>query len=488
MLLSFYKSFLKHTTMTQEGKSLSAFSRFWQLLKQSLHGENLDFTTGSIRRAVLLLAIPMMMEMMMESVFALVDLYFVGHLENSSFAVQTVGLTESVLTIVYSIAIGMSMAATAVVSRRIGEKDPVAAAKAGMQAIVVAVAVDIVIAVLGFIYATDILILMGSSAESAEFGTPFMRLMMGGSFVIMLLFLFNGIFRGAGNAAIAMKSLWIANICNIVLCPIFINGLGPIPAYGLTGAAIATTLGRGFGVLYQLYNLLNGKGMLKVAAAYFIPHWEQIKALVKIAAPGVLQFVIASCSWIFLAQVVATTGGDEGSAGYQSALRIMMFFMLPAWGLSNAAATLVGQNLGAKEVDRAERSVLVTARFNAIYMGIIMVITLIAADYIMWFFTNNAHVHDIAVKAIRILSAGYIFYGIGMVLINAFNGAGDTKTPSWVNFFGFWLCQIPLAYLLAKYFKMGPTGVFLAIPIAETAMTIASIILFKRGRWKSIKV
>ncbi len=474
--------------MTQKGRSLGVSSRFFTLLKQSLKGENIDFTQGSIRRAVLLLAIPMMLEMAMESVFALVDLYFVGHLENSSFAVQTVGLTESVLAVVYSIAIGMSMAATAVVARRIGEKDPVAAARAGMQAIIIAVAVNVVIAVLGFIFATDILVLMGSSQASAEFGTNFVRIMMGGSFVIMLLFLFNGIFRGAGNAAIAMKSLWIANICNIILCPILINGLGPIPAFGLTGAAIATTIGRSVGVAYQLYNLFNGKGMLKVSLSYFAPKIDQIKELVKIAAPGVLQFVIASCSWIFLARVVATTGGDEGSAGYQSALRIMMFFMLPAWGLSGAAATLVGQNLGAKDVGRAERSVFVTAKFNAIYMGIIMVITLIAAEPMMGFFTDNPHVHTIGVEAIRILSAGYVFYGIGMVLINAFNGAGDTKTPTWVNFFGFWLLQIPLAYILAEHFTMGPTGVFLAIPIAETVMTVVSVVLFKKGRWKKVEV
>lgn len=468
--------------MTIENQQSGAFNRFFELLKQSLKGENIDFTQGSIRRAVILLAIPMMLEMAMESVFALVDLYFVGHLENSSFAVQTVGLTESVLSVVYSIAIGMSMAATAVVARRIGEKDSVSASKAGMQAIIIAVAVNVVLAILGLIYATDILILMGSSEESAIFGTPFMRIMMGGSFIIMLLFLFNGIFRGAGNAAIAMRSLWIANLCNIILCAIL------VPAMGLTGAAIATTIGRSVGVLYQLYNLFNGKGILKVAASYFLPDWEQIKSLVKIAAPGVLQFVIASCSWIFLAELVATTGGDEGSAGYQSAIRIMMFFMLPAWGMSGAAATLVGQNLGAKLVDRAERSVFVTAKFSVSYMAIIMVICLLAADPMMWFFTNNAQVHDIAVEAIRILSAGYIFYGIGMVLLNAFNGAGDTKTPTWVNFFGFWIIQIPLAYVLAKHFNWGPTGVFWAIPIAETFMTIISFILFRRGKWKKIEV
>lgn len=474
--------------MTQVVQRKNAFSRFFILLKQALKGENIDFTKGSIRRAVLLLAIPMMLEMMMESVFALVDLYFVGHLENSSFAVQTVGLTESVLTIIYSIAIGMSMAATAVVARRVGEKKPEAAARAGMQTILVAVAINTIFAIVGFIYATDILILMGSSEASAKFGTNFFRIMMGSSYVIMLLFLFNGIFRGAGNAAIAMKSLWIANICNIILCPIFINGLGPIPAFGLTGAAIATTLGRSIGVSYQLYNLFNGKGILKVVSAYFVPHWQQIKGIVKIAAPGIMQFVIASCSWIFLAQLVATTGGDEGSAGYQSALRIMMFFLLPAWGLSNAAATLVGQNLGAQQVDRAEKSVFVTAKFNVIYMASITGITFLAADPIMWFFTNNTHVHDIAVEAIQILSVAFVFYGVGMVLINAFNGAGDTKTPTRINFFGFWLFQIPLAYILAKVVNLGPTGVFIAIPVSEMCISMAGVILFKRGKWKKVKV
>ena len=475
--------------MSNEQKGFSnKLSKIYTLIKQSLNGKELDFTQGSIRKAVILLAIPMMLEMAMESVFALVDLYFVGHLKNSSHAIQTVGLTESVLTILYSVAMGISMAATAVVARRIGEKDPTAAAKAGMQAIIVALSINLLLIVPGFIFATEILIKMGASPESAIYGAPFMRITFAGSFVIMLLFLLNGIFRGAGNAAIAMKSLWIANICNIILCPLLIYGFGPIPAFGLAGAAMATTLGRLIGVVYQAHNLFSGKGMLKVAASYFIPDVEQIRAIIKVAAPAVLQFVIGSCSWIFLAQVVATTGGDEGSAGYQSALRIMMFFMLPAWGLSGAAATLVGQNLGAKEVDRAERSVIVTAKFSIIYMATITLISQLCAEPIMWIFTNNVRVHDIATQAIRILSAGFIFYGIGMVLINAFNGAGDTKTPSWVNFFGFWLFQIPLAYVLSKHFNMGPVGVFLAIPIAEAAMTVASIVLFKKGRWKTIKV
>lgn len=472
-----------------EKKSKNIFSRIFSTIKMALNGEsNYDFTSGKIKTAVILLAIPMVLEMMMESVFALVDLYFVGHLENSSFAVQTVGLTESVLTIIYSLAIGISMAATAVVARRIGEKDPVAAAKAGMQAIVVAVSINTVISIFGVVFATDLLMWIGSSRKSAIYGTPFVQIMMGGSISIMLLFLINGIFRGAGNAAIAMKSLMLANACNIILDPILINGWGPIPAYGLTGAAIATTIGRSIGVVYQVYHLFNGKGVIKMIMAYLTPDFEQIKALLKIAAPGVLQFVIASCSWIFLAKLVATTGGDQGSAGYQTALRIMMFFILPAWGLSGAAATLVGQNLGAKQVDRAEKSVFVTAKYNVIFMAVITIITLTGAQYIVSLFTNDEVVLKIAVEALQIVSVGYVFYGIGMVLINVFNGAGDTWTPTKINFFGFWLFQIPLAYFLAKYLKMGPTGVFMAIPIAEACITIAGYILYKKGKWKRIEV
>ncbi len=475
--------------MTENKPSKGMLSRIFLTVKMALKGESdFDYTSGKIKTAVILLAIPMVLEMMMESVFALVDLYFVGHLENSSFAVQTVGLTESVLTIIYSIAIGISMAATAVVARRIGEKDPVAAAKAGMQAIVVAIAINTILSVFGIVYATDILIWMGSSEESAVYGTSFVQIMMGGSLSIMLLFLINGIFRGAGNAAIAMKSLMLANGCNIILDPILINGWGPVPAYGLTGAAIATTIGRSIGVIYQLYHLFNGKGVIKMMMAYVTPDFEQIKALVKIAAPGVLQFVIASCSWIFMANLVATTGGDTGSAGYQTALRIMMFFILPAWGLSSAAATLVGQNLGAKQIERAEKSVFVTAKYNVIFMAFIMVVTLTAARYIITWFTNDKAVLDIAVQAIQIMSLGYVFYGIGMVLINAFNGAGDTWTPTKINFFGFWLFQIPLAYFLAKFLNMGPTGVFMAVPIAETCITIAGYILYKKGKWKKIEV
>jgi len=474
--------------MSQSTKAQGKLSSFFDILSQSLKGHEVDLTSISIKRAIVLLAIPMMLEMAMESVFALVDLYFVGHLKNSSHAIQTVGLTESVLTIIYSLAIGLSMAATAVVARRIGEKNPEAASKAGMQTIVIAVAVNVLISIAGLIYARDILLLMGASTETADHGTTFVRIMMGGSIIIVLLFLINGIFRGAGNAAIAMQSLWIANIANIILCPIFINGFGPVPAFGLTGAAIATTIGRGLGVTYQVYNLFSGKNALKIRISHFVPDFTQIKAIVKIAAPAIFQFVIASCSWVFLAELVATTGGDEGSAGYQTALRLMMFFMLPAWGLSNAAATLVGQNLGAGHIDRAEKSVFQTLKYILIFMAVVSVLFLTCGHLFASFFTADEKVIAIASKALKILSIGFVIYGAAMVFSSAFNGAGDTWTPTKINVFAFWLFQIPLAYFLAKYLEMGPTGVFIAIPTAEAGIAIAAFILFKKGKWKKTMV
>ncbi|MDP9230877.1 MAG: MATE family efflux transporter, partial [Bacteroidota bacterium] len=430
-------------------------------IKQAIRGDQRDYTIGSIRKAVFMLAIPMILEMMMESVFAVVDIYFVGHLPNSSHAIQTVGLTESVITIIYSLAIGISMAATAMVARRIGEKDPDGAAKAGMQAIILSVFVTIIISIAGFVFADDILRLMGAEKDTIVIGTTYTRIMMGGSMVIMLLFLINGIFRGAGDAAMAMKSLWLANLCNIILCPLFIRGLGPIPAFGISGAAMATTIGRGFGVCYQLYHLFRGRGQVKIRAHHLKIDWPIIKSVINIASPGTFQFIIASCSWIFLAKMVADTGHDIASAGYQIAIRVIVFFILPAWGLSNAAATLVGQNLGAKQPERAEQSVIKTARYNTVFMALVSIFLLVFTDIVISIFTKDENVKRYAVQALRIVSAGYIFYGIGMVMANAFNGAGDTWTPTWINLFGFWLFQIPLAYLLAIVFKMGPTGVFI---------------------------
>jgi putative MATE family efflux protein len=417
-----------------------------------------------------------------------VDLYFVGHLPNASNALQTVGLTESVLTIIYSLAIGISMAATALVARRIGEKNEEAAAHAGAQAILLSVFVTVVISVLGYIYAADILRLMGATEATVADGVTYTRIMMGGSLVIMLLFMINGIFRGAGDASMAMKSLLIANVCNIALCPLLIRGLGPIPAFGLTGAALATTIGRGIGVVYQVYHLFKGSSVVRIKMRHFSWDGPLIRSVVNIASPGTLQFIIASCSWIFLAKMVADSGGDEASAGYQTALRVIMFFLLPAWGLSNAAATLVGQNLGAKQLQRAEESVLKTTKYNIVFMAAVTALFLVFPQYIVSIFTSEPAVQDYAVTAMRIVSTGYIFYGIGMVMNNAFNGAGDTWTPTWINLFGFWLFQIPLAYTLAILFKLGPLGVFIAIPVAETSISIAAYILFRKGKWKRVVI
>lgn len=462
--------------------------KYLNFLKKAFSEEETDYTKISIKSAVLLLAIPMMLEMAMESVFALVDLYFVGHLKESGFAIQTVGLTESVLTIIYSIAIGMSMAATAVVARRIGEKNPEQASRSAAQVISVSFIVTFVLSVLGVVYAEEILILMGSKPDAAAYGKDFTRIMMGSSVIIMLLFLINGIFRGAGNAAIAMKSLWIANIANIILCPILIRGLGPIPAMGLTGAAVATTIGRSTGVLYQLYHIFIADSLVRIKTNYFKPDFKLITSIVSIAMPGIFQFVIASCSWIFLAQLVATTGGEDASAGYQTALRLMMFFMLPAWGLSNAASTLVGQNMGAGEIIRAEESVMKTIKYNVIFMLTVSLIFFLLGDFLVGFFTEQIEIKNYAKNALHIMSVGFVFYGIGMVTVNAFNGAGDTWTPTWLNFFGFWMFQIPLAYVLSKYFELGPKGVFIAIPVAETFITIVAFILFKKGKWKRVQV
>lgn len=476
----------QHGSMLSSNGSAYKSANIIALIKQSLNGELQDYTTGSIRRAVILLAIPMMLEMSMESVFALVDIYFVSHL--GKHATSTVGLTESVITIVYSLAIGISMAATAMVARRVGEKDPAAATKAAMQAILVSLLITIVVSIPGFIYAGDILRLMGAEDEAIAIGTDYTRIMMGGSLVIMLLFLINGIFRGAGDAMMAMKSLWLANICNIILCPLLIRGLGPIPAFGLPGAAIATTVGRGIGVCYQLYHLFNGKRLVQFTLKLFRPDWAIMRSVISIAWPGTLQFLIGSGSWIVLASLVVQTGGSEASAGYQIAIRIVLFFILPAWGMSNAAATLVGQNLGAGQPKRAEQSVLQTAKYNAIFMGTMSLIFLAFAPMIISFFTSDAAVAGYAIDAVRIVAAGFLFYGIGMVMANAFNGAGDTKTPTLINFIGFWLFQIPLALLCAKTLGMGPYGVFLAIPVAETAIALGAYFMFKRGKWKLKKV
>lgn len=461
-------------------------SYFFTLLKQAIKGGEHDYTAGSIRKAIFLLAVPMILELSLESVFAVVDMFFVGKLGEN--AIATVGLTESVISIVYSVAIGLSTAATAMVARRIGEKDPESAAHAGMQSLVIALITTLLVSTVGVIFAADILRLMGAQPDVVKEGAVFTRIMLGGSVVIILIFLINGIFRGAGDAAMAMKSLWIASIANIILCPALINGWGPLPALGLKGAAIATTIGRGLGVTYQCYHLFKGNSVIHFRREHLRIDFPLIRSLVGIAWPATLQFLIASGSWIVLAWIVATTGGTSASAGYQVAIRNVVFFILPAWGLSNAAATLVGQNLGAQQPDRAEKSVLLSARYNAVFMAFVMLLFVFFATPIISIFTADKEVMAIGALSLQIIGAGYVFYGIGMVMIQALNGSGDTKTPTWINFVCFWLFQIPLAYLLAKTFNWGPSGAFIAIPVAETAIAISAFILFKRGKWKTVKV
>jgi putative MATE family efflux protein len=462
--------------------------RFFELLRQALKGKEYDYTTGSIRAAVFLLAIPMMLEMCLESVFAVVDIYFVNRI--GSHAVSIVGLTEAVISIVYSVAIGLSAAATAVVARRVGEKDPRGAAGAAAQALILSGILILVLSFVGLIYSEEILRLMGAEEAAIATGVGYTRIMLGGCAVVVLLFLINGIFRGAGNASIAMKSLWLANGCNIILCPVLINGYGPFPQMGVSGAAVATVVGRGVGVVYQLYHLFFGNNeMLRMQNVRWLPDVKIMKTLSSIASPATIQFIVQSSSWIFLAAIVARSGSDA-SAGFQTAIRLIVFFILPAWGISNAAATLVGQNLGAGHPERAEISVKTIAFYNTLLMAAVMFFFLIfAPPLIRFFIPANATVqYEYAVDALRIISTGYILYGIGMVLMQAFNGAGDSRTPTYISFVGFWLIQIPLAYFLALTSGMGPTGVFIAIPVSECVITIIYVWFFRKGKWKLVKI
>lgn len=465
--------------MTTE-KKISRSQSAWNIIVQSLSGKEQDYTQGSIRRAVFLLAIPMILELSLESVFAVVDMFFVSKLGEN--AIATVGLTESVITLVYSLAIGLSTAATAIVARRIGEKNREAAAHAGAQALVIAMIATVVMSLLGIVFAGDVLRLMGASDAVVRDGTTFTRIMLGGSFSVMLLFLINGIFRGAGNASMAMFSLWIASIINIILCPIFIH------FFGLKGAAIATVIGRSTGVLYQCYHLFKGSGILKIHAHHFRFDGKLIGSIVNIAWPATFQFIIASGSWIVLARLVAESGGTTASAGYQVAIRNVVFFILPAWGLSNAAATLVGQNLGAGEIDRAEQSVRLTAKYNAIFMSLVTILFVFFSGPIIRIFTQDEAVVKYGAQALQIIGTGYIFYGIGMVMTQALNGAGDTRTPTVINFVCFWLFQIPLAYYLAKGTDLKATGAFIAIPVAETMIAVVAWYWFRRGKWKTVSV
>jgi putative MATE family efflux protein len=476
---TFIFQFLNQDLMSSDQTTSKSNRSVYSVIKQALSGEHRDYTTGSIRKAVIFLSIPMILEMCMESVFAVVDIFFVGRLGKE--AVATVGLTESVLTIVYSMAIGLSMAATALVARRMGEKNPEDAAHAAAQAINLSLLITVVVSLAGVFFAPDILRVMGASPETVVAGTSYVRILFGGSIVIMLLYLINGVFRGAGNASMAMWSLWIANGFNILLCPLLIH------FFGLKGAAIATTIGRGIGVVYQLFHLFRGKGIIRISRKSFLPDGPLLKSIARIAWTGTTQFLIGSASWIVMVRIVAHFG-DAAIAGYQVAIRIFLFFLLPAWGMSNAAATLVGQNLGAQRPDRAEQSVWTAARYNGIFMLFVTLLFLFGSQAIVSFMNKDPEVIKVAVLALRVVSAGYIIYGIGMVLTNAFNGAGDTRTPTLINLGCFWAFQIPLAYLLADVAGIGPLGVFLAIPITEVAVLISSYLIFRKGRWKKVKI
>jgi putative MATE family efflux protein len=457
----------------------------WNLFRLAISGGEANILSGNISRAIILLAIPMTLEMVMESLFAVVDIYFVSKIGVNAIAV--VGLTESMMTIPYSLGFGIAMGTTAMVSRRVGEKNIRGASVSAVQSIYLGILISIPIVVAGVMFSEDLLRMMGASESVIKDGVGYTKLLFGSNLIIILLFLINGIFRGAGDAALAMRALWIANGLNIVLDPMFIFGIGPFPELGIDGAATATIVGRSVGICYQFYHLFKGRGIVKIHRENWLPRADIIARLVRLSAGVTAQFIIASASWIFLMRIISTFG-SIALAGYTVALRIIIFTILPAWGFSNAAATMVGQNLGAEQPERAEKSVWRTGFFNAVFMGIVMVIFLLFAESITSFFTDDMQVILNAVQCLNIVVLGYLFYAFGMVLVQSFNGAGDTRTPTIMNFFIFWMMQIPLAYLLAIELSIATFGVYWTIVISESTFTIVGYFLFKRGKWKTVKV
>lgn len=461
------------------------FNKLFRYFVVAVSGKETEFTTGSIRKAIFMLSIPMILEMMMESIFAIVDIAYVSQV--SVNAVATIGLTESVITLVYAVAIGLSMAATAVVARRIGEKDIIGARKAAVQAIMLGILVSILVGIIGFLYAKEILALMGAELDLIEEGYGYTKLLIGGNVVILLLFLINAIFRGAGDASIAMWALVLSNGLNIILDPIFIFGWGPVPEFGVMGAAIATNIGRGTAVLFQLGILFFGWSRIRISLTDFVLNLKVMFNLIKVSLGGIAQFLIGTSSWVFLMRIMSEFG-SEVLAGYTIAIRVMMFTLMPSWGMSNAAATLVGQNLGAKQPERAETSVWKTGKYNAIFMGLVSIVYLLFAKTIVSWFNDNTVVIENGGLCLQIIAAGYIFYAYGMVITQAFNGAGDTGTPTKINVVAFWLFQLPLAYLAALTFEYGAIGVFIAITLAEVLLAIIAMVWFKKGRWKKFEV
>lgn len=436
-------------------------------------------------RAIVLLAVPMVMEMIMESVFAVVDVFYVSRL--GADAVATVGLTESMLTIIYTLAMGLSIGVMAMVARRVGEKNPEEASVAAVQGIAIGVGVSVAIAVVGVAFAPQLLGLMGASPELIASGTNYTRVMLGGNIVIMMLFLINAIFRGSGDAAISMRVLWIANACNMILAPIFIFGIGPIPAMGVTGAAVGTTMGRGIGVLLQFWYLSRPERRVSVHRRHFQLHWTTMLALLKLSSSGTFQILVSTASWIGMVRIISTFG-SAAVAGYTIAIRVIIFALLPSWGLANAAATMVGQNLGAGKPERAERAVWLAGFYNMAFLGVTGLLFFVGAEWVVSLFSDDPMVHPTAVACLRIVSVGFIFYAWGMVLTQSFNGAGDTWTPTWINIFCFWLLELPLAWYLATRTSLGTHGVFVAIALAFSMTAVLSVIAFRSGKWKEKKV
>ncbi len=452
-----------------------------RLIRAAVAGGDYDVTTGPLGRAIVLLAIPMMLEMIMESVFAVVDIFFVSRL--GAEAVATVGVTEAVLTLLYAVAGGLAMATTAMVARRVGEKRHAEASRSAGQAILMGLIVSVISGAAAFHFAPQLLKIMGASDALIHTGSGYTRVLLGANVVIMLLFIINAVFRGAGNPGRAMQVLWLANLLNLVLDPCLIFGLGPFPEMGVTGAAVATTIGRGTGVLFQIYLIRKDTNRVRVGFTDLKPDLVLIRRLLRVSAGGIGQFIIATASWIGLMRIMAVFG-SASLAGYAIAIRIIIFTLLPSWGLSNAAATMVGQNLGASRPERAERAVWITGAINMGFLSLVAVFFFVLAGPVVALFTDDPAVWTVAVDCIRFLCVGYLFYGLGMVMVQAFNGAGDTVTPSWINLVCFWMVEIPLAWWLAIPGGYSERGVFVAIIVAESLASIMGLVLFRRGRWK----
>jgi putative MATE family efflux protein len=471
--------------MSTTAQPLRENNSFWASLREAIFGGQRDYTEGSISRAITLLSIPMVLEMAMESLFGVVDVFFVAHL--GSDALATVALSESLITPLFAIALGLSMGTTAIVARRIGEKQPEEAAVAAVQSILLGVVISAVVAVAGVVFAPTLLALMGGSESVVRTGTGYARMIFGGSATIFFLFLINAVFRGAGDASIAMRSLWLANLINILLNPCLIMGLGPFPELGVTGSAVGTTIGRGVGVIYQLWHLTKGQGRVHVHREQMRLNVEVMTRILRLSIGGTIQYFINVASWIALVRMAAMFG-SAAIAGYTLAIRIIIFGILPSWGMSNAAATLVGQNLGAKKPDRAERSVWLSGFYNMCFLGGLGLVFILFARPIVNIFTTDPEVAGIAATTLRTISYGYVFYAYGMVIVQSFNGAGDTNTPTIINFCCYWLWQIPLAWWLAFHTTLGLNGIFVAIAIAESTLAIVGVLAFRRGKWKTIEV